>query len=413
MTHQGSGTLRRLLFILTLLLAVVTAVVVWVGVDALKARGELKAAATQVHVLQGQVEKGDRTGAKVTLKSLQAHAATAQAETDGPQWSVVRALPWIGPNVRAVQTVSEVIDGLAVNALPTLMDATSLVDPTTLAPVNGRVDLKPLMKAEPKVVAANSEVQTAARRLDAINPNGLLAAVAAPLADLRAQVAKVALTTATAARAVRLLPPMLGADGPREYLLLVQNNAEQRATGGVPTLILLRAVDGAVKVVQTRSTGGNLANLPKPILPLTASEQALFTNFLGIYMADVTMTPDFPRSGQLARAIWRQQVGTDLDGVLSIDPGALANVLGATGPVKLTSGQSLTATNAAQVLMNTVYLKIIDPVKQDEFFAATAASVFHAMISGQGKPAAIVDALALSAREGRLMVWSAHKSEQA
>jgi len=412
-THPGSGTLRRLLFILILLLAVVTAVVVWVGVDALKARGELKAAATQVHVLQGQVEKGDRTGAKVTLKSLQAHAATAQAETDGPQWSVVRALPWIGPNVRAVQTVSEVIDGLAVNALPTLMDATSLVDPTTLAPVNGRVDLKPLMKAEPKVVAANSEVQTAARRLDAINPNGLLAAVAAPLADLRAQVAKVALTTATAARAVRLLPPMLGADGPREYLLLVQNNAEQRATGGVPTLILLRAVDGAVKVVQTRSTGGNLANLPKPILPLTASEQALFTNFLGIYMADVTMTPDFPRSGQLARAIWRQQVGTDLDGVLSIDPGALANVLGATGPVKLTSGQSLTATNAAQVLMNTVYLKIIDPVKQDEFFAATAASVFHAMISGQGKPAAIVDALALSAREGRLMVWSAHKSEQA
>jgi hypothetical protein len=40
-------------------------------------------------------------------------------------------LPWIGPNVKAVQTVSEVIDGLAVNALPTLMDATSLVDPTT------------------------------------------------------------------------------------------------------------------------------------------------------------------------------------------------------------------------------------------------------------------------------------------
>ncbi len=48
------------------------------------------------------------------------------------------------------------------------------------------------------------------------------------------RLAKVSLTTATAARAVRLLPPMLGADGPREYLLLVQNNAEQRATGGIP-----------------------------------------------------------------------------------------------------------------------------------------------------------------------------------
>jgi len=315
--------------------------------------------------------------------------------------------------VTAVQTVSDVIDGLAVDALPALMDATSLVDPTTLAPVNGRVNLAPLVKARPQVVAANAEVQAAVRRLDAIDPDGLLTEVAAPLADLRTQVHKVALTTATADRAVRLLPPMLGASGPRQFLMLVQNNAEQRATGGVPTLILLRAVDGAVEVVETRSAGGNLSNLPKPILPLTAQEQAIFSNRLGIYMADVTFTPDFPRSGQLARAIWRQQVGTDLDGVLSIDPGALANVLGATGPVKLSDGQVLTSKNAAQVLMNTVYLKIIDPVKQDEFFSAAAASVFHAMISGQGKPSAMVDALAQSAREGRLMVWSAHKDEQA
>jgi len=405
--------LRVSLLAVGLPLAVVIAGVAWVGVDAVHARGELKTAASQVQVLQGQVVKGDRKAAAVTLKSLQTYAASAREDTHGPHWSAARVLPWLGPNVTAVQTVSEVIDGLAVDALPTLMDATSLVDPTTLAPVNGRVDLAPLVKAAPEVIAANAEVQTAVRRLGAIIPDGLHAAVAVPLTDLRTQVAKVALTTATADRAVRLLPPMLGADGTREYLLLVQNNAEQRATGGVPTLIRLRAVDGAVTVVETRSAGGNLGGLPKPVLPLTPEEQALFGDGLGIYMADVTFTPDFPRSGQLARAIWRQQVGSDLDGVLSIDPGALANVLGATGPVKISSGEMLTTKNAARVLMNTVYLKIIDPVKQDEFFAAAAASVFHAVISGQGKPAAMVDALAQSAREGRLMVWSAHKDEQA
>jgi len=367
--------LRWTLITVAVLLVVTIAGVAWVGVDALRARGELKAAGAQVHTLQGQVEKGDRKAAVVTLRSLTEHAHAALAGTHGPHWSAARALPWLGDNVIAVQTVSEVIDGLAVDALPALMDATSLVDPTTLAPVNGRVNLAPLVKARPQVVAANAEVQAAVRRLDAIDPDGLLTEVAAPLADLRTQVHKVALTTATADRAVRLLPPMLGASGPRQFLMLVQNNAEQRATGGVPTLILLRAVDGAVEVVETRSAGGNLSNLPKPILPLTAQEQALFSNRLGIYMADVTFTPDFPRSGQLARAIWRQQVGTDLDGVLSIDPGALANVLGATGPVKLSDGQVLTSKNAAQVLMNTVYLKIIDPVKQDEFFSAAAASV--------------------------------------
>ncbi|MGV8910682.1 MAG: DUF4012 domain-containing protein [Propionicimonas sp.] len=412
-SRKRRRNLRRTLLTVSLLLVVAIAVVAWVGVDALHARDELKAAATQVHTLQGQVEKGDRKAATATLKSLQTYAASARDDTHGPNWSAVAVLPWLGPNVRAVQTVSEVIDGLATDALPALMDATSLVDPATLAPVNGRVNLAPIVKVAPEVVAANAEVQSAVKRLAAIDPEGLNAAVAAPLADLRIQVGKVALTTATADRAVRLLPPMLGADGPRDYLLLVQNNSEQRATGGVPTLIRLRAVDGAVKVMETRSAGGNLSGLPKPVLPLTADEQALYGNELGIFMADVTLTPDFPRSGELARAMWRQQVGSDLDGVLSIDPGALARVLGATGPVKLVDGRLLTSGNAAQVLMNDVYLKILDPVKQDEFFAAAAATVFHAMLSGQGKPDATVEALAESAREGRLMVWSAHKDEQA
>ncbi len=411
--RRRSKTLRRVVLALLLVLVGVAAVLAWVGIDALRARGELTKAAAQVTVLRAQVEKGDRAGAAETLASLQSHSSAARASTHGPQWSAVGALPWVGPNVAAVQSVSEVIDDLAVNALPTLMDATALVDPTTLVLDDGRVDVQALAKAAPAVVAADGEVQAAVKKLDAINPGPLLPAVAAPLGDLRRQVGTVALTTATAARAVQLLPPMLGADGPRQYLMLVQNNAEQRATGGVSTLIVLKAVNGKVTVTETRSAGGNLAFLPKPILPLTEAEQALFGTGLGIYMADVTFTPDFPRSGQLAAAIWKQQVGADLDGVLSIDPGALAEVLGATGPVTLKSGQVLSSKNAERLLMNTVYLKILDPQKQDEFFAATAGTVFKAMLAGQGKPGPVVDALARSAREGRVMVWSAHPREQA
>ena len=349
--------MRRVLVALSLLLGCVVASVVWVGVDALSARGELKAAAGQVKVLQAQVARGDRAEARSTLSSLQEHASAARATTSGPQWSAVGALPWLGPNVTAVQAVSEVIDDLALNALPTLMDATELVDPTTLVLDDGRIDLQSLQKAAPAVVAANGEVHAARQALDSISVDDLLPTVGRPLVDLRAQVGRVALTTATAARAVQLLPPMLGADGPREYLMLVQNNAEQRATGGVSTLIVLRAVNGVVEVVQTRSAGGELGSLPTPILSLTRAEQALFGTGLGRYMADVTFTPDFPRSGQLAAAIWKQQVGADLDGVLSIDPGALARVLGATGPVELSTGQVLTSKNAERLLMNTVYLE--------------------------------------------------------
>ncbi len=412
-TPRRPRTLRRLLVFLLLVLAVLLAALAWVAMDAFTARAELNAAAAQVTVLQSQVRQGDRADAKATLTSLQAHASQARAKTHGPLWSAMGALPWLGPNVTAVQTVSEVVDALAVEALPGLMDATELVDPTTLVLEDGRIDLESLTKAAPAVVAADDEVQAAVSTLGGIDEGALLAQVAEPLEALRTQVGTVGVTTATASRAVQLLPPMLGGDGPRTYLMLVQNNAEQRATGGVSTLIVLRAVDGVVKVVETRSTGGDLGSLSTPILPLTGAEQALFGTGLGTYMADVTFTPDFPRSGQLAAAIWKQQVGKDLDGVLSIDPGTLAEVLGATGPVTLSSGQQLTQKNAEKLLMNTVYLTILDPVKQDEFFASTAATVFKAMLAGQGNPAPVVDALARSAREGRLMVWSSHPKEQA
>jgi len=49
---------------------------------------------------------------------MQDHAAKGQAGTHGLHWSAARVMPSLGPNVRAVQTVAEVIDGLATNALP-------------------------------------------------------------------------------------------------------------------------------------------------------------------------------------------------------------------------------------------------------------------------------------------------------
>ena len=395
-----------------LLLVVLFAAVAWIGLDALHARADLKAAAGQVRVLQSQVAKGDKKAAAVTLTSLQRHAASARASTHGPQWTAGRALPWLGPNIAAVQTVSEVIDGLAKNAMPTLINATSLVDPQTLAPVKGRIDLAPLVKAAPGVEEADAQVQAGLGRLNAIDPGALIAPVSAPVADLQTRVGKLALTTATAARAVRLLPPMLGAKGPRDYLLLVQNNAEPRATGGIPgSVILLRADHGAVTVVKQRS--GSSLNLAAPALPVTAPEKALFGENLATDMRDVTFTPDFPRTGQLARAIWNAQVGGNVDGVLSVDPGTLAAMLGATGPVTVPNGPPLTSQNAVPLLLNTMYLKITDPVKQDAFFSATASAVFKAMLGGQGDPAQVVRALAQSARDGRLLVWSAHPQEQA
>jgi hypothetical protein len=404
---------RWLLVALGVVAVVVVGCAAWVAVDALVARDHLAAAAQDVDRLRDEVEAGQGDRSAGTVASLQEHAAEARDATTGVQWSVVGALPWVGEQVRAVQSVSAVVQDLATNALPQLVAAAAAIDPTTLAPVDGEFDVEPLQAAAPGVVGADASVRAAADRLARIPVDQLADPVAEPVVQLRAQVDEVAMTTATAARAVQLLPAMLGADGPRQYLVLVQNNAEQRATGGIPgSVLLLRAQDGRVAIVDQRA-GNSIGGLTDPALELTAQERVLFGDNLGQTMLDVTFTPDFPRTAQLATALWQRIAGpTQVDGVLSVDPGTLALVLGAVGPVDLADGSELTADNAQQRLLNQVYLDTPDPTEQDEFFGTTAQSVFDATVRGDADPAAVVAALAEAARQGRLLVWSADPAQQ-
>ncbi len=49
--------------------------------------------------------------------------------------------------------------------------------------------------------------------------------------------------------AAKLLPDMLGQKGTRRYLLLVQNNAEIRSTGGIPgSFAILKAKNGKLSM---------------------------------------------------------------------------------------------------------------------------------------------------------------------
>lgn len=400
---------RAAWLVVSALLLLLIAWGVWLAYDAVKARRELLAAADLLAGLQADVLAGD-TDVSATLGEVQVHAAAALESTHGPHWSAAAAVPWVGDNVRAVQAVSEVVDTLAADVLPDLADVAAVVDPAALAPVDGRVDLAPLQAAAPTVVAAAEKVDAGQQRLDDIDAEALWDVVAAPLTDLRTKLDQLAMTTATASRAVQLLPPMMGAEGPRTYLVLVQNPAEPRATGGVPALVLVRADNGAVEVVEQRSA--TLGSLTESVLPVTDEERSLFSDLVGGYMADVTFTPDFPRSAELAQAIWEQEVGSPLDGVLSMEPGAIAGILGVSGPVTLSNGVVLTSDNVAQWLMNTVYLDYASSTERDALFAEATGAAFAALVGGGWEAPPMVDALAEGASEGRLMVWSSHEDEQ-
>lgn len=390
---------------------VVGVALAWTAVDALRVREQLLEAAEVVPRLEEQVLAGDDDAVNASVETVRDAASAAVATTSRPHWWLSARLPGAGPNVRAVQTLSRTVSDLAEGPLPSLPEVVQAASPATLTPRDGRIDVASIASQSPAVIAADDGVAAAIAAIDGIDRRAVLEPVDDAVGLLREQLVQLRTSTATAARAVALIPPMMGHEGPREYLVLVQNNAEPRALGGIVGAVLrLRADAGAIELVE--QVPGSSVIFSDPVVPLSDAERALFGTQLGRFMLNVTSTPDFPRSAELASAMWSAERGQQVDGVLSIDPVALTGLLGATGPVTTEAGTVLTVETAAEHLLNQIYLDVPEPAQQDAFFADAARSIFDALSNGIADPGGAVGSLAAAADDGRVLLWSAHPQEQ-
>ena len=385
----------------------------WVGVQGFRAKGHLQTAAGLFVQLQSQIQKGDVAAAKGTLAALQIETKAARDETDGFGWKLAGGLPVFGDDLGAVRTVSAVLDDLATDGLPALLDVASGLDPKALSPKDGRVDMTTLNTAAPRIASGLAVIRDAQGRIGQIRTDGLVDQVGAAVTQLSDGLGRAEGLISTADRAAKLLPRMLGANGPRNYLVLFQNNAEVRATGGMPgAYIVIHADAGAVTITGQGTAAGDLKTFEPPVRAMGADEQALYTVRPGIFPADVNLSPDFPTAAQLMRTMYQKRSGIAVDGVIATDPVALSYLLRATGAVKMPEGAPLTADNAVRVLLSEAYARYPDPVKQDAYFASAARAIFEALIKGQGDATGIVTELARAAGERRMLVWSADKAEE-
>jgi hypothetical protein len=411
----GQRPVRRRLVIASV--AVVGAVVLAAGVvavDGWRARDHFRNAATLMATLRDQVASGDGPAARATLDALRNETGAARSNTSGPLWRLARHVPLVGDDLTAVATAARVLDDLAREVLPPLVEVLDSVTPATLAPRNGRVDIAALARAAPHIRAADAAIQRARQTVVAIDVETLVGPVRRGIMTLRRELEQAASQTATAARATALLPRMLGADGPRTYLVLFQNLAEVRATGGAPNAFaVVRADRGRIEMIAQGTATNDLGGFDAPVLRLDPAMRRLYTDRLGIHPADVTFTPHFPTAATLAREMFRRRSGIVVDGVVATDPVALSYLLRATGPVALPSGDRLTADNAVDHLLSDVYAQLASPQAQDDYFAHVAKASFEALTRGDADPAAALEALARAAAERRILVWSADRADRA
>lgn len=338
-------------------------------------------------------------GIDASVAALQSSASEAANAVNDWRWSLVTRLPWVGDDASGVRLVADVVSDLSSDIVPA---AEASADLTRLLPRDGRIDIRAVRDLQEPVAGAADALVEADTRLAAADPTDFVGPLRTKYEDLHSQVGDAAAGLDAASVATRLLPVILGAEGPRNFLLVFQNNAEIRATGGLPgTLSIVTTDDGAIDLGRQVATN-SFGERDTPVLPLSRDEKAVFTDYLGVFALDANFTPDWPRASDLLKARYEETYPERLDGTITLDTVAISYLLSATGPVEV-DGYTLTEANAVDVLLNRIYLDIADPRAQDAFFQEVAATMFERISSGDvGRPRELLEALARATGEGRV-----------
>jgi hypothetical protein len=411
------GTVAAALIVLAL------AATAWLMHTADVIKTELQAAQELVPKLKEEVTNDDAASAQKTVSDLIRHTTAAREAAADSLWTVASGLPWIGANFQATQEVAISVDEVARLGAAPLVDVFQRVDWRTLIPLDQGTDLTQIQAVEPQLSSAAHAVSSSAERLKNIQSAALFNNVAEPLIKVREELGSLGASLNAAANAAQIAPAMLGSDDQRNYLLMIQNNAESRASGGIPGALAVLTLDQG-RMSLGGQTSASEVGIMSPVLSVDAEQRQIFSSRLGKFMQDVNLTPDFPTAATTAHEMWEKKTGHRLDGVISVDPVALSYLLEATGPVKIDSPQleplansglptELNSKNVVPTLLSAVYADIEQPRLQDAYFAGVAREIFTALSSGKGNAKKLIEGITRGSEEGRVLVWSNSPSEQA
>ncbi len=366
----------------------IVGVAAWLGSKALIVRNELVAAQLATTELR---TSGDVMS---SLRTIAEHAERASDAAHDPVWAAAEHLPWAGDNLRGVRLSTRCLGALTGGlALPAFAALHADSDDPML------VRLLPVLRnAAPGITSLNGELKQLLQ-----SPN--------LVAQLRPGVDQVADIVAVADPVLNFLPGMLGADGTRNYLLVAQSNAESLALGGsAASQSLIRFSHGDLKIVKQADSSQYQWGVPADV-EIDNSAIELYNDYLINNVNTSVGRPDWPTAARTIVALWNRDIDPKpVDGVISVDPLALARVMRATGPVKV-DNHELTSKNVVSFLLSDAYA-LYTPARSDEIFKQVAMATMDSLVNGDFEPGALLSAVNESIDAGSIMFWSADPTVQ-
>ncbi|AEB06359.1 hypothetical protein Corgl_0232 [Coriobacterium glomerans PW2] len=337
----------------------------------------------QAKSIANKAKSKDADGIRATASSLADMSADMRRKTDGIAWQTASLVPVLGEDVRSARTLVGEVNDLCRNALIPGCDALAQMQSGQLIHDNtfDVGTIKSITQALSKIAPA---VKTSANRIAAL-PEPHFAALGTVIANVRDLLDTAEGPLEQASAIAPLLPQMLGEGGQtRTYLIVAQNSAELRSTGGFPGSIGTLAVADGKITLGNFTAAHDLTWYDQAGFGITDEERTIFGERVGKIPGDTNFIPDFSRSSQLLSAMWTDQKGgAPIDGVIAIDPVFLQQMLKLSGGVTAMNGQVVDGSNAAATLLHDSYQRLPTEYK-DLFFGNVAALSFQKIMGSLG-----------------------------
>lgn len=214
------------------------------------------------------------------------------------------------------------------------------------------------------------------------------------------------------------LPHLIGMEESQTYLILVQNNHELRATGGFITAV------GRVKldygdITEMEFGDSYSVYVEGNTYPKAPAAQQKYMRIPILLFRDGNWSPDLPTSAQTLKAIYFQDTGLTVNGIITIDINAVKVLVDALGSLKMEgSEEEITGTNIVDFLKQLWAQPLttentVDPKKLDiewwkrrkDFVPMLAKAVLQRVQSGDFDKMALINAALQTLDQRSVQVW--------
>ena len=367
------------------------------------------------------VQTGDSDGARAALESAARDLDAADSGLSGVLGQPARVVPGLAQNRAATVAL---LGGAAMTAAGA-SQALATVDLDRLRVVDGVIDVAALSDLAQPFAELDAAVQHFDRTLRKTKSDWLVAPLQERIATSLDRAERIAPQSAALAATAQMGADMLGANGPRRYLLAFVNGAEARGQSGLMGNWSELTIDrGRMEVTRSGVTKDLSDALTERDVFIDQTDE--FFRLLGPVGAgeppdtgvdpnlwgNITSSPDMVTVGDVMAQLYEVEAGYAPDGVVVIDPAGIAALLAITGPVQIEElAEPLTKDNVERFLLIDQY-EFADGDRKDLLASVTDAAVENILRSTLPLPQQFAATMADAALHGHISAWASRPEEQ-